>query len=376
MKAITIAAKETTELLRDFKTVVVAILVPLVLFPLTFALVHAVEQGGGNRVIRVSAEGVSTELRTILETSERIEVETVSGEEGELKLLAGESDLVVLSRETENAAPAVLYLVFDSSRRRSVEARGLVTSLIDLYEAQRRTRKLAAAGYSPQATVELEDAGPGVSIALTATLAPLLLLVACALSPLPSAADLGAGEKERATLAPLLATGVSRGSILAGKLVAVSILGMIGATAFVLGALLSHWIMPDLLGGASLALEGGGSLLRIVFHAILLTVLFSSVELTISLFADSPKEAQTYLIPIIMISLAVGYLATTVELATLPPIAWGIPLFGSALSVRSAALGAGSFHTGAVSSASTMISIVLCAAAGRRVLESERILLR
>lgn len=65
----------------------------------------------------------------------------------------------------------------------------------------------------------------------------------------PIATDLGAGEKERGTLEPLLSTSISRSSILIGKLIVTATFGSITSILSAVGLLLAFKFgMSDTMG--------------------------------------------------------------------------------------------------------------------------------
>jgi ABC-2 type transport system permease protein/sodium transport system permease protein len=141
------------------------------------------------------------------------------------------------------------------------------------------------------------------------TLVPLILILMTITGAVYPAIDLTAGERERGTLEILMAAPLPRLSVLLAKYAAVMTVAVL--TALVnLGAmaltLKVSGLGPRLLG------EGGLSplLLAEVFGLLLLfAAFFSAVLLALTSRAHSFKEAQAYLIPLVLLSLLPGTLS-------------------------------------------------------------------
>jgi ABC-2 type transport system permease protein/sodium transport system permease protein len=145
-------------------------------------------------------------------------------------------------------------------------------------------------------------AAPRISLA---ALIPLILILMTITGAVYPAIDLTAGERERGTLEILVAAPVPRMGLLFAKYVCVFIVA-------VLTALLNLGMMVVTLQvtGLSAALfqhEFSLVLIGQIFGLLLLfAAFFSAVLLTVASFARSFKEAQAYLIPLILLALGPG----------------------------------------------------------------------
>src|SRR5205085_9996376 len=123
------------------------------------------------------------------------------------------------------------------------------------------------------------------------------------------AIDLTAGERERGTLEILVAAPVPRLALLFAKYVSVVTVAMLTA----LVNLVSMTVTLLLTGLGPLIFKGAGLTFPLVVEVFALLLLFaaffSAVLLTLTSFARSFKEAQAYLIPLMLASLAPGLLA-------------------------------------------------------------------
>ena len=137
---------------------------------------------------------------------------------------------------------------------------------------------------------------------------PLMLVLMTMTGAVYPAIDLTAGERERGTLEMLIAAPVSRRSLLIGKFIAVFsvavLTAIINLTAMILtlyGTGFDRVILGD---GASIIM-----FLQVLALLIVFASFFSAVLLSITSFARSFREAQAWLIPLMLISLAPGILS-------------------------------------------------------------------
>ena len=148
-----------------------------------------------------------------------------------------------------------------------------------------------------------------------ASLIPLILVLMTVTGAVYPAIDLTAGERERGTLETLMAAPVPRLSILLAKFFAVWTVAIFTALLNLIGMAITIWTFQL----ESFLLGDGGFSVWVIFKIfgllILFAAFFSAVLLAITSFARSFKEAQAYLIPIILLSLGPGLLAMNPNLS-------------------------------------------------------------
>lgn len=152
-----------------------------------------------------------------------------------------------------------------------------------------------------------------------AAIVPLMLVLMTITGAVYPAIDLTAGERERGTLETLIAAPIPRISILVSKFIAVLTVAVLTATLNVIGILVTVWAfqLDSLLGGGLTM-----SMVAKVFALLILFAgFFSALLLAVTSYARSFKEAQAYLIPIILLSLAPGLMALTPGLSLNGPMA-------------------------------------------------------
>lgn len=161
-------------------------------------------------------------------------------------------------------------------------------------------------------------------------LVPTMIILYCGTSSMSTAGELGVGEKERGTLESLLSTGANRFSIIFGKLCAITFMGTLGGICAVLG-LWSY--MMTVIGPKSSPIDVGGAV-ALLAMTIAVSMLFSSINLMISVYAKSYKEAQTYSLPFVMICLAPTFFTYTLVPADITITDMCIPMYNVACVLK------------------------------------------
>ena len=159
------------------------------------------------------------------------------------------------------------------------------------------------------ALIQFNATGIGVKVDPAASIAgviPLVLILMTITGAVYPAIDLTAGERERGTMEALIATPAPRFALLLSKYVAVVCVAILTALA----NLFATWITLSFggLGQAILGKQGFsiGMLLQILPLLAIFAAFFSAILLALCSFARSFKEAQAYLIPVMLISLGPG----------------------------------------------------------------------
>jgi sodium transport system permease protein len=133
----------------------------------------------------------------------------------------------------------------------------------------------------------------------------LILVVMTITGAIYPAIDLTAGERERGTLETLMAAPVPKVDLIAGKFVVVASIGMLSAVLNLLsiGGTVYLGGLGDVLtkeGGITIPLR---TLPLVLVTLIPLAVMFSAVLLAVCSFARSFKEAQNYIMPVMVVAL-------------------------------------------------------------------------
>jgi ABC-2 type transport system permease protein/sodium transport system permease protein len=193
----------------------------------------------------------------------------------------------------ENSAVGKATLDYLQRRFRAVNDRYLHQKLISLGEEPTL----------PTQATSRAVGGSGAAFSLT-TLIPLVLILMTITGAVYPAIDLTAGERERGTLEALMAAPVPRLGLLAAKYVAVVTVALLTAGANLLAMIIT--LLTTGLGKILFGQSGLSPLVVLEVFALLVLFagFFSAVLLAVTSFARSFKEAQAYLIPLMLLSLA------------------------------------------------------------------------
>ena len=349
----TVFKKEVKDMFRDRKTLIVGILIPLLIFPVIFGIM--------GKSIEKSTTGVTENMKIALEDKgdsslgkflkSQKNVSIIESADIKKDVLEGKVYIGVIIPENFDTAvtqekPGDITIVSDDSSQSSGMTQSSIEGLIAGYSQQIVATRLAAKGIDvsilnpvsiKRDTVSKNEEENGFAKFMLSLMLPLLLVMYAVSSPMAASIDVGAGEKERGTLEPLLTTQISRMNLLFGKLFAVTLMGVIGIIASIIGLLISMKIAPGIFGGG----EGGSgiglsvnSLLLMGLVTILLTMVFSALELSISVYARSFKEAQTYLTPLTIVGMAAAYGTYMMEAKNISTLLFNIPIVNVSLIIK------------------------------------------
>lgn len=339
--------KELKDTFRDKKTIFSSIIIPILIFPiLAFAMRLGTSEiiNDGNKPIEIALiNNGETKLEEYFKETGQINIIDTDDPEKALEDLNVKAIVKVekgFDDKIESGTMGNVEIIYDQSSSKSDMATSRLTSIIDDYSKAITNQRLKAIGInledlkavSIKSTSVSKDGGIGLMI--FSMIFPMLITIYSAVSGIATATDLGAGEKERQTLEPLLTTKASRLSILGGKYIAVFIAGVIGTVASLIGFFIASLMNPDFLGtGVALPLN---AILTIGLFCVGLNLIFSGLELTISFYARNFKEAQTYLAPLSIILLIPAYATMYLDGKAVPEVYFHIPIINTIAIIKEA----------------------------------------
>lgn len=196
------------------------------------------------------------------------------------------------------------------------------------------------------------------------------------------AIDLTAGEKERGTMETILSSPVSRLDLVLGKFLLVFSASLATAILSVTSMGLSFAYLGHALSSSSNS-SGAGihmnlgltSVVAVFLMALPLSVLFSAVLMTVALFAKTYKEAQSYLTPMtfVVVIPAVASVLPGVELT--PKLAL-IPILNTSLVCKEIIAGTYHWNSIAVIFASTCVYAAAAIFLAVKTFQRESVLFR
>lgn len=333
-RLVRLCQKELRETLRDRRTIVTLLLMPLLVYPLlsmalnrflVTASAGATEETPYTIGVATDAEGASLlqwledpnsqPPSAILQASGgkvaqfRVVNTTTDDTSPEDALKQNKIDLACLV--IAERPPRVELTAFNGDTA-SESAQRILTERLQWLRM--RTAEsfagTASDNYVPPADVVVKKLGTVEKPSMLGTIVPLVLVLMTITGAVYPAIDLTAGERERGTMESLMASPVPRFSILFSKYIAVVTVALLTAVANLLAMFTTLWagrLLPLLTGGSEefpwLAV------LQILGLLVLFSGFFAAVLLSLTSFARSFKEAQAYLIPVMLLSLTPGMLS-------------------------------------------------------------------
>ncbi|AGY77812.2 ABC transporter permease [Clostridium autoethanogenum DSM 10061] len=325
---------------RDRKTILMSILIPMLLLPvLSFVIGKATSTSHknveSNLKIAVVDKG-SSNLGSFFKSQKNVKIiksNNIKQDVKDGKILAG---ITIPENFDENISKDMnekITLTYDNSSSDSMEAFDILNSYIDKYSKNIVSKRLEKRNIDSkvltpinvaQDTIEKKESGIGKL--MLNIMVPLLLILGSVGNTVAPSLDLGVGEKERGTLEPLLTTKASRMSLLWGKFLAITIVGIIVSLANLAGLFISMNQTNGMFQGANDINIGLETIILIMILPILLTMVFGALGLSISIYAKSSKEAQTYLSPFTIIAVILVYATMMKDAKSIETYFFSIPI--------------------------------------------------
>lgn len=344
----TVLKKELMDMFRDKKTLITSILIPILLLPIMSFFIGKVSNDSrtkveNNTTVCIVDQG-SSKLKDYIQSQKNIKIIDSKNIDKDIK----NGDLFVAiyipekfdeNIDKENAEK--LTIKYDNTSNDAMMAVSIVKSYIDEYSKTIVSKRLVAKNINPsilnpitiiESTTENKDDGFGKVMA--SMMLPLLLMLYSVTSTVGAAVDLGAGEKERGTLEPLLTTKANRVSLLVGKFLAISIMGITMSLASLIGVIITMKQANGMFGNMGEFNLGAGTLVLIMILPLLYTMVFGALQLAISIYARSFKEAQTYLSPLTIVGMVLLYAVMMKDPKNIETFYFHIPLTNGACLMK------------------------------------------
>ena len=245
---LTVLKKELLDIIRDKKTLVFTLILPILIYPLMFKFMSSSMEKAQTDVekeINIYIDGdTDSAMAKVITSLENVKTPDVDSPTEALK--NGDIQLIINIPENfdENIAAGkndTIDLLIDDESNKSMIASSMVSEIYENYKNTIVEQRLAASGIDPSVlkpfdinvksgiSTDNEDVNGMASMLLT--MIPTLIVILMVSSTVGMAADLGAGEKERFTFEPLLSTSAKRSSLLWGKITALCTVSFIALIA-------------------------------------------------------------------------------------------------------------------------------------------------
>ncbi len=344
----TIYAKELTDILRDRRTLIAMIVVPIVLYPLLMlGSIQAVSYQAGTlakeeivigvldeshgrmlyRLIHEDAKAIDDKRQSLGADSQEAQMLPTPLEGTDIRAFASRRDIQDRVRDrtiqvgvifTHDALldasqwQTALEFFTDMEDMRSASAHRRLAELIDrtsdrIVQARKARAGLPETFDQPFVMTTTDLSSPP---SILGQILPLILVLMTITGAIYPAIDLTAGERERGTLESLMVSPVPVVDLIIGKFLVVTTVAMMGAALNL--ASVAATVHFGGLGKTMTTTEGGlpiGTMLVILLCLIPFAVLMSAIMIAVCSYARTFKEAQNYVTPVILAVLVPGGIA-------------------------------------------------------------------
>ncbi len=380
--------------LRDRRTIISMILVPILLFPvlmfgmsgLVIFFVRKAEEKPARVVIlgKENAPSLTQRLsqddkyKILLESDfknaireKRIEAALAFSEDFERRI------------EREDTAQAIIY--YDRAEVKSDLTMEELKDHLRDYEdsivtSRLKKRKIEKSLLHP-VNIERENVASkekmgGFMLSMFLPYIVILLALTGAMYP---AIDLTAGEKERGTLETILVSPASRGELATGKFLCVMTVSVITAVlatcSMGITAGMGFAQMGPFAGDEAQLSFKFASIIVILVLLLPISALFSSVLLSVSLFAKSYKEAQSYITPLMLLAIMPAMISFMPGIE----LSWSfafVPIINVSLALKEVLLGTYNWGFIGLIFLSTVIYASFSVFITKKLFEKEKVLFR
>lgn len=302
-----VARKELQDLFRDRRTVMLGLLLMPLLFPAmilgmgSLAERKARTQLEGELALPVIGAEHAPNLVAFLESQNIRMLPPPRDADADVRAQTFEAVLRIgpdYARDWRNSRSASVELIYDSSRRDSQIPVARVRGAVEQYSGSLGVLRLIERGVSPEITqpvrvAQRDAATPEAKRGmLLGIMLPYFLILSSFLGGAYLVIDVTAGERERQSLEPLLATPAARASIMSGKILAAIGFGMLSLLLILVALKLSFAFAPGPLRVVDVSLPVLLQLLGVLLPMVLIgTTLLTLIAASVK----SVKEAQSYM---------------------------------------------------------------------------------
>ena len=312
----TVFRKELRDHLRDRRSVVSAVgftLMGPLLFGMMFTVMASWFREDKPLELPVVGRAHAPSLVAFLERSGATLSEPPKDYEALIQ--AGKLDTVLIipedyGKDFAEGHTAAVHLVMDNSRNQARKTIQRVRQLLGAYSGMLGSQRLLARGVAPElaAPIQVEEVDLSTPERLAAsllTIIPIFLVFAAFSGGMNVAIDAMAGERERGSLESLLLNPVRREALVLGKWMTAVMFAAAATTVCLLGfvAVMTRVPLQDL--GVKVRLDAL-AVLALWAGVIPLALMASAVQMLLSTFARSFKEAQTYIQVLMLLPMLPG----------------------------------------------------------------------
>ncbi|MBU6136439.1 ABC transporter permease [Clostridium tertium] len=339
---LTVLKKELLDIVRDKKTLVFTLILPILIYPIMFKFMSSAmekTQSDVQKEINIYIDGdKNSSMAKAITSLDNIKLPEIESPTESLK--NGDIQLIVKIPENfdENISQGkndTIELLIDEESNKSMIASSMVNEIYESYKKSIVEQRLADKGIdssiltpfevSVKSGINADNENINGGAAMLLTMIPTLIVILMVSSTVGMAADLGAGEKERFTFEPLLSTSAKRASLLWGKIGALCTVSFIALMANLTAMVISMQKFMIVGEEVNFKLTPATILGMLIIGALVLITL-SALQISVSIYARSTKEANSYLAAITMPTMILAFLPYMMDAKGINPAFFNIPI--------------------------------------------------
>ena len=352
----TIAKKEVVEFVRDWRTIVAIIIIPILMFPVLFIVFPILLESEAaeldNKIVNIEIQSNEFPDYLIDSFDENYTQLTIINKTFDESLSLPLDDLdKVRNMEIDailrlNYSEEIWYysIIHLSTSESSTEAKArIITSLIAFennitelriidggLEVDSTLDPLRWDGDTNKADVATEGEQAGLILSL---FIPLVLAIWTFSSAIQPSIDMTAGERERGTLEALLGLPCTRNELLLGKWLGVATITGVGVLLQIVGLLfaIGYLASSDFIGVPALSIE---AIVLIIVSIMLFAIMVVALELALAMRSHSVKEAGSILGPAIILIIFPALFTQVINLDGIESFWFSIPVINVLLALR------------------------------------------
>ena len=352
----TIAKKEVIEFVRDWRTIVAIIIIPILMFPVLFIVFPILLESEAaeldSRIIEIEVQGEQFPDELIQQFNySTTEITFQNMTFNESLSIPGDDFDRVRNMEVDailrlNQTDEIWYysIIYLSTSEGSTEARSRIIESLINWEENLTEVKIVEGGLDVDSTLdplrydgdisksdvatEGEQAGLILSLFI-----PLVLAIWTFSSAIQPSIDMTAGERERGTLEALLGLPCTRNELLMGKWLGVASITGVGVMLQIVGLLfaIGYLATSDFIGIPDLS---ASAIILIIASIMLFAIMVVALELAFAMRSHSVKEAGSILGPAIILIIFPALFTQVINLDGIESFWFSIPVINVLLALR------------------------------------------
>jgi sodium transport system permease protein len=344
---LTVLKKEIKDTLRDRRTLFTAIVLPAIVFPLMFMGMTKIEtqrmEDEANKKLTIGVVSTNETIGSVLSADSTFIIETKYDADGlqdaiqQNKIDGGL--LFTADTASTDGQQGSLTLFYKSTSPAAYARLMQQVAVIEKMMVQQKLTlmEVDVSVLTPLTISAVDVVTPNEElVAMIGSIFPIIFIIFCFIGCMYPAIDLITGEKEKGTIETLLTVPSSRFEILIGKMIAISLVGLMSAILTIIGVFIS----VNYFSNSSEEMTTGfseiispKSILLLLGMLIPLSIFFSGLLSAVVIRTRSFKESQSVVTPITFI------IAVPAVLAVSPGVQlnWGnvwIPVYNMAIAIE------------------------------------------